>query len=402
MLHFCVLALVKKAVSCCALAAGNKAECFVVSMRTKNNEREYFFKAFVFKVIFNFYDRPLTNSLLIQSQYFQQRFPDGRIPINIYKTTDYAATLGINHDAGEGEIDFYVNYGVDQLKSYEDNQINPSYGPDSASYFYSGNSENAQANAALDYTRHIPVDFLASPLTLLAGVAYRWDEYSLTAGDPIAHTEGPFFNPSPVLGVGVPAIYYGITDQDERSLSRNVKGVYVSLEGSLSEQLDVGIAVRAEEYSDFGSANTAKLSLRYVFTDTLSLRSTLGNGYRAPSVVQLGYSAYSKTTPLINGVPTDVIQRTLLPTSEAAQLLGGSALKPEKSDNISLGLVWTPLDNASLTLDACHIDVSDRILLSENITWDKLAPALPVLKRASLNISWYLVWPGTLSSGTLT
>ncbi len=323
----------------------------------------------------NFYDRPLTNSLLIQSQYFQERFPDGRIPINIYKTTDYAATLGVQHDGGDrGKIDFYVNYGTDILKSFEDNQINPSYGPDSPSYFYSGTRENSQANAALDYTLNLPVSFLTSPLTILIGAAYRWDEYELTAGDPIAHTEGPFFNPSPVLGVGVPAIYYGITDQDERTLSRNVKGVYLSLEGSPHDRLDLGFAVRAEDYSDFGSANTAKASLRFQFTDTLSLRSTIGNGYRAPSVVQLGYSAYSKTTPLINGVPTDVIQRTLLPTSEAAKLLGGSALKPEKSDNISLGLVWTPLPNASVTLDAYHIDVTDRILLSENITWDRLGP----------------------------
>lgn len=323
----------------------------------------------------NFYDRPLTNSLLIQSPFFQQRFPDGRTPINIYKTTDYAATVGLQQDNGErGKFDFYVNYGIDQLKSFEDNQLNPSFGPDSPSYFYSGNRENAQANSALDYTLDLPVNFLSSPLTILAGVAWRWDEYELTAGDPIAHTEGPFFNPSPVIGVGVPAIYYGITDQDERAVSRNVKSVYLSFEGSPNERLDLGLALRAEDYSDFGSANTAKASLRFKFTDTLSLRSTFGNGYRAPSVVQLGYSAYSKTTPLINGVPTDVIQRTLLPTSEAARLLGGSSLKPEKSDNLSVGLVWTPLDNFSVTLDAYHIEIKDRIQLSENITWDRLAP----------------------------
>lgn len=334
----------------------------------------------------NFYESNTASSVLAQSVYFQQRYPKGRIPVNVYDLSDAAFNAGVRHgNARTGQWDLSANLGRNTVKSTDRNGINPSYGPDSPSTFYTGSRENTQANAALDYSRDLDVAALASPLTVAAGVTARWERYALTAGDPIAYTRGPFYNPSQVPGVGVPGLYSGITDQDARSISRKVAGAYVSAEAKLTEQLNVGLALRTEHYSDFGSTTNGKASLRYEFTPGIALRSTVSNGYRAPSIVQLGYSAYSVQTATINGQPVDVQQRTLLPGSPVASLIGGTSLRPEKSKNASLGLVWRLGTQASATLDVYQIDISDRIALSENLTTTTLPVLAPILAPFGIN-----------------
>ncbi|OWQ47853.1 TonB-dependent receptor [Roseateles noduli] len=334
----------------------------------------------------NFYESNTASSVLARSVYFQQRFPNGRVPINIYELDDAALNAGVRHgDARAGQWDFAVNIGQNTVKSTDANAINPSYGTNSPSTIYTGSRENTQANATLDYSRELRVPGFSAPVTVAAGLAYRWERYVLDAGDPIAYTRGPFYNPSSVLGVGVPGLYSGITDQDARQLSRRVGGGYLSAEGNVLDGLNVGLALRSERYSDFGNTTNGKLSLRYDFTPQLALRSTASNGYRAPSIVQLGYSAFSVQTATINGQPVDVQQRTLLPGSPIANLIGGVALKPEKSRNVSLGLVWRPSAEASATLDVYRIGIENRIALSENLTTATLPALAPILAPFGIN-----------------
>ena len=67
-------------------------------------------------------------------------------------------------------------------------------------------------------------------------------------------------------------------------------------------------------------------------------------------------------------------QRTLRADSPEAALLGGKSLKPEESTNFSVGLVWRPLPNASLTLDAYRIDIDNRITLSDQLPSSVVTP----------------------------
>jgi iron complex outermembrane receptor protein len=55
---------------------------------------------------------------------------------------------------------------------------------------------------------------------------------------------------------------------------------------------------------------------------------------------------------------------TIPPTSEVALLRGGEPLQPEESENYSIGLVFDR-PSFSFTVDAFRVDVSDRLVLSE-------------------------------------
>lgn len=123
------------------------------------------------------------------------------------------------------------------------------------------------------------------------------------------------------------------------------------------------MAVRAEDYSDFGSNVSGKLALRYDFTEAFALRAAAQTGFRAPSLQQQYYATTS--TNFIGGVPFDIT--TFPATDPVAVALGAQPLDAEESQNYSIGAVFQ-FGRASLTIDAYQINIDDRIVLSENLT----------------------------------
>ncbi|RDS87693.1 TonB-dependent receptor plug domain-containing protein [Pseudomonas fluorescens] len=307
------------------------------------------------------------------------RYPDGRLPITRYGLEDYAVTGGLRWENERlGKFDLALNHGNNTLKSTDRNAINPSYGTNSPSKIYTGERENDQTNLTLDWVRDFPTDLLFKPLTLSAGLAWRKENYQLSAGEAAGWQNGPLFNTAdPITGRRIPGYYSGITQVDAASLDRKVLGAYIDVEGQITEKFQAGVAVRTEHYSDFGDTTNGKLSLRYDFTPQIAARATASTGYRAPSLVQSGMSSFSVQVveqPPGSGNFVEVQQRTLRANSPEAQALGGKALKPEESTNYSLGLVWRPLENASVTVDAYRINIDNRITLSDQLPASVVTP----------------------------
>jgi len=308
-----------------------------------------------------------------------QRYPDGRLPVTRYSLEDYAVTGGLRFENEQlGKFDLALNHGNNTLESADRNAINPSYGVDSPSTIYTGKRENDQTNLTLDWVRDFPTDLLFKPLTLSAGLAWRKENYQLSAGEAAGWQNGPLFNTvDPITGRRIPGYYSGITQVDAASLDRKVLGAYIDVEGQITEKFQAGLAVRTEHYSDFGDTTNGKLSLRYDFTPQIAARATASTGYRAPSLVQSGMSSFSVQVveqPPGSGNYVEVQQRTLRANSPEAQALGGKALKPEESTNYSLGLVWRPLENASVTVDAYRININNRITLSDQLPASVVSP----------------------------
>ncbi len=335
----------------------------------------------------NFYELPNNSTLLNRSQYYLERYPDGRIPVGEVTVDDFDITAGYKSGTQkDGKFDVFVNYGQNNHSNRNLNGINPSYGSEGPSEYFTGENVFSQYNAGVDFSRDFDVGALASPVTLSAGVAYRWEQYEQIAGDPVAYTRGPYYNPSQVSGVGVPGIFAGITDQDAHSIERNVVGAYFDVEADITNKFNAGLALRAEDYSDFGSTYNGKLSLKYDIVPQFTVRSTASTGYRAPSLVQLGYTAFSvQTTTFADGSIGDVQQRTVLPGSDTALLLGGVDLKPEEATNYSLGFVWKPTANTSATIDIYQIDTDNRVLLSDNLIGPLVTNALAGTPYSSIN-----------------
>ena len=123
-----------------------------------------------------------------------------------------------------------------------------------------------------------------------------------------------------------------------------------------SLNLHVDLAGRYEHYNDFGSTTVGKLTARYDFTPSFAIRGTLSTGFRAPTLAEEFYSG-TNVSPYSAEVQ--------LPANSAAATYAGFApLKPEKSDNYSLGFVWKPIPKLQITADFYEIKIKDRILVS--------------------------------------
>ncbi len=272
-------------------------------------------------------------------------YPYGFSPKETIDEKDYGLTAGI-----KGKIldawnwDLSTTYGQDDSAIGVADSGNVSLYNDTGATpldFHAGQFTATQWTTNFDLSREFDVGF-KTPINVAFGTEYRRDSYEIGAGDEGSrYKEGSQSYPGFLL-----------TDAGEHS--RNNKSVYVDVSGSPIEKLKLDIAGRYENYSDFGSTRIGKITGRYDFTPQIAFRSTISNGFRAPTLAEQYYSA-------TNVSPTSAFVQ-LAPNSPGAALVGVNGLKPEKSRNYSFGFVFKPLPKATVTLDAYQIDISDRIV----------------------------------------
>ncbi|HRP71705.1 MAG TPA: TonB-dependent receptor [Luteimonas sp.] len=290
--------------------------------------------------------------------------PDGFLPQIFNNSTDVSVSSGIRtFTAGGTNIDISYTYGTNELTFDILNTLNRSLGPSSPTQFYAGALELKQHVLNLDFNKALDWG-QAYPLILSYGAEWRGEEYTIGAGEPDSYINGGVLLPDGSPAPGGAQVFPGFRASDSGSFDRNNISLYAGLEADFSDRFSAGIAGRYEDYSDFGSTTTGKLSARYAFSDAVALRGTVSTGFHAPSLQQQYYQTTS--TNFIGGIPFDLV--TFRVTNPAGIALGAEPLKAEESENLSLGLVLTPANGLYLTIDAYRIKVTDRITLSENLT----------------------------------
>jgi len=290
-------------------------------------------------------------------------YPNGFLP-NIFNTgTDYSLVLGMKSSIGNTNFDASYTFGSNELSFDIQNTLNRSLGPSSPTEFYAGALKLEQHVLNLDFNTPLNVG-LEYPLTLSYGLEWRGEEFTISPGEPGSYINGGVLLPNNTPAPSGAQVFPGFRPGDSGSFDRTSTSFYTGLEGDLTEKFSAGIAARYEHYSDFGSTATGKLTGRYAFNEAVALRATASTGFHAPSLQQQYYQTTS--TNFIGGIPFDLV--TFRVTNPAGIALGAEPLKPEKSKNLSLGLVLTPLEGLYITADAYRIQVEDRITLSENLT----------------------------------
>ena len=230
------------------------------------------------------------------------------------------------------------------------------------------------ANA--DISRPVVVKGLASPLNIAFGAEARRENYQIHAGEPDSYRDGGAVNQAGEPAAIGAQVFPGFRPSNEVNKSRGSIAGYVDVEGDVSRRVRVGVAGRAEHYSDFGGTIDGKITGRVQALRFLILRGSVSTGFRAPS---LGQSFFSSTaTNFLNlGQGLVPVESLTLPVdSPAALALGASPLKPEHSRNAAAGFVVTPVKDLEVAADYYHIAIDDRIVLSGNFTAAPIAALL--------------------------
>jgi iron complex outermembrane receptor protein len=178
---------------------------------------------------------------------------------------------------------------------------------------------------------------------------------------------------------------------------RNVFSLFGELNLPLAKDLELNLAARYDDYSDFGGTTNPKLTLRWQPSRTLLLRAAYGTGYRAPTLSDLhqpqsAAPALGLEDPVRCPVTGDFYD------CDGGFLLkegGNPALEPETSQQVNAGIVFEPAAGWSASIDyywvrlknVVNLVPAETILGPDHAAWasgyvvrkppDALHPGLP-------------------------
>jgi len=299
-----------------------------------------------------------------------QIYPDGFLPQIEPAVLDLSGTGGVRGIAGRWTYDFSAGSGRNSFAFSLGNTLNASLGPTlpPKTTFDAGTLVLNQFVANADLSRPIAVRGFVNPVNVAFGAEARHENYQIRAGEPDSYRDGGSLNQAGDPGAIGAQVFPGFRPSNEVDESRGSVAGYVDMEGDLTRRIRVGVAGRAEHYSDFGGTIDGKLTGRIQAARDLIVRGSVSTGFRAPS---LGQSFFSSTaTNFLNlGQGLVPVEAVTLPVASApALVLGATPLKPEQSRNAAAGIVVTPVKALELAVDYYHIAIDDRIVLSGNFT----------------------------------
>ena len=248
--------------------------------------------------------------------------------------------------------------------------------------FYIGALVNIERSVGLDFTYEVDQDAVDA-LNIAFGTEYRSDQYYKIAGEEASWSPGPLAGPG---GVNVGSDGFGgfspanVTDD-----SRHNYALYVDVEADVTEDFNIGVAARYEDFSDFGDNLSWKVATRYqLMPDLLAIRGAASTGFHAPSIGQINNTQVA-TNFEPDGTQTQV--GTFPADSELASFFSAQPLRPELARNLSAGFIFTPGDNTNITVDIFQIKLLDRISNSRNFERDDFPNEFAALETSQPSAS---------------
>ena len=234
-----------------------------------------------------------------------------------------------------------------------------------------GATTDPAAIAAAKATEFIGQDFASkTSITSLNGTASR-AFFELPGGNFTgaigAEVRRETFTYDPAAAVQTGDIAGQGGNQLPEDAARMVESAFLEFNAPIIHGLDADAAVRWDRYQGVGSTVNPKGSLKYQPTSWLLLRSSVGSGFRAPSLTDLFAGQARSVTA--NGT-RDPIQCPVFNAGNPAcsfqftTITGGNPnLTPEKSTTLTFGTVFQPIKDLSIDLDSFWIYLKNQIVV---------------------------------------
>lgn len=333
----------------------------------------------------------------ISDRNWPEIYPEGFLPTFDADVTDASAAGGVRGLAAGWIWDAGLSWGHNAFKYGLTNTLNVSLGPcldepcapgldgilgnaddpgiPNQTEFFAGELSLNEVIAGIDVAREWGVGWLASPLHVALGAAWRNEDYQIEPGEEASFLQGGHPNRSGDPAPPGSQVFTGFSVPVDES--RSNFGVFADLEGSLTPQLLANVAARFESYSDFGEKLTGKLALRFQPTRQFVLRGAVSSGFRAPALSQIFYQSTVTNFALGEGGQPVPFEAGIFPVDHPAAIaLGAEPLDEETSINVSGGLAVTPVDRLTFTADFFYITIDDRIILTSEVSGEAIEEIL--------------------------
>ena len=177
--------------------------------------------------------------------------------------------------------------------------------------------------------------------------------------------------------------------------SRSVRGLFFEALVPVTEQFELNFAGRYDDYSDYGSDFSPKVSARYNPIDALVLRASWGKGFRAPSLPDLTQQPAESADSVSDDLTCAAIGEAAGCSSQInATVISNPDLQSEQSEHMSLGIVYQATDNIDFELDYYDIEITNRIrafgsqyIIDATLRGDSLPPAFTVTRAPNGGIT---------------
>ena len=287
---------------------------------------------------------------------FQERFPGGFTPQFGGDVLDTSLVAGLRgRVAGDGLWDVSASTGSSAADFFIHDTVNASLGPATPTTFDPGRYRQDEVGLNVDLS--YPLD---NRVHVAGGAEWRDERFEIGLGDEPSWAIGPYAAQGFSAGSnGFP----GFSPVAAGAWSRGNTALYGDVEArGLDDAWTIGGALRLENFEDFGTTTTGKLSGRYRLTGAVALRTSASRGFRAPTPGQ--QHAFNVSTEY-DHVLMDLVNNGTIPsTSRVAELRGGAPLHPERSVHYALGAV-VDTGPFSLTADYFRIRLADRLALTQ-------------------------------------
>ena len=146
--------------------------------------------------------------------------------------------------------------------------------------------------------------------------------------------------------------------------SRDVLSLFTEMQIPVNDRVNMQLALRNEDFSDYGSSTVGKLAIGMDIAPWLDFRASVSTAFRAPNIIQVNEKTvvrsgtrYDRAAFQVNAVQSveNVIDSDSRYTIQR-MATGAENLEAEESDNTSFGLVLTPTDNLIVTVDTWSIE----------------------------------------------
>ncbi|WP_284463377.1 TonB-dependent receptor [Chryseobacterium sp.] len=297
-------------------------------------------------------------------------YPNGFQAVLGSQIYDISYAVGAKYNVNNWLIDLSNTFGSNTFNYNISNTNNASLGAKSPTRFYAGAHSFLQNTVNLDVSKSI------KNFNIAFGGEFRFEQYQIKAGDEASYAQYDVngniaVDGSTVSGVGGAQSFIGFSPRNVLKKDRHSTAVYADFSYDLDKKLNIDVAGRFENYSDFGNSLNGKLAIRYEFVKNYAVRAAVGTGFRAPSLQQ---QYFNNSYADISTTGLKIVTKGIFNNdSKAAEVLNFDRLKQETSVNGSAGFTLKPAKGLFITVDGYIIKVKDRIVITGNITDPRLS-----------------------------
>lgn len=222
-------------------------------------------------------------------------------------------------------------------------------------------------------------DMAGGPAAIAVGAQHR--ERNTTSRAPLLNDPGL---PNRILSYdanGVPNSFHTVENNYECAAcafnfdnTRDTTAMFVELSLPFIENVETQLAVRYEDYGgNIGSEISPKLAMSWRPMDTLLLRASYSQSFRAPNIDIIEQGLESNSVIFRDPISNQRVRAGLDPATpengevEFTYTLGGPApnVGNEYADTFGAGFIWQPegaLEGLSVQADYWRFEVTDRVL----------------------------------------